>query len=137
MLNKDLKTFPKNGSIELATQKLVSAIADGKLNEKEIDFLSQTFRFYNPLNKYEQKDVCGEPIYGFEPTKLSLANFSREEMEQGIKAGLEKNNDFLLDMQHSGQLVPVPNEIYTNDRDTLVTKEADIIYKELLNGESV
>ncbi len=122
MLNKDLKTFPKNGSIELATQKLVSAIADGKLNEKEIDFLNE--EFYKEFRE-------------FSDFKGSLTTFSREEMEQGIKAGLEKNNDFLLDMQYSGQLVPVPNEIYTNDRDTLVTKEADIIYKELLNGESV
>ena len=115
--NLNLKNFPKDGTVELATQKLVSAIADGKLNEKEIDFLSQTFRFYYPLNKYEQKDDYGKPIYGFEPTKLSLANFSREEMEQGIKAGLEKNTDFLRDMQNSGQIVPVPQTYYTNDID--------------------
>lgn len=123
--NLNLKNFPKDGTVELATDKLVKAIVENKLDEKEIDYLSTKFRY-----NFAQKEKYGKA------TKLSLENYSKETIKEGIAKGLANDTDFLLDMQYSGQLVPVPNEIYTNDRDTLVTRDVDRIYKELLNGES-
>lgn len=117
-----LKEFPTDGAIELATEKLVKAIAENKLDEKEIDYLSEKFRY-----NFQQKEKYGEP------TKLSLENYSKETLEQSIKIGLEHNPDLLLDMQHSGQIVPVPKQIYSNDT-TMLNDVGEENFKELLNG---
>jgi len=128
----DIKNFPKDGTIELATQKLVEAIAENKLNEKEIEFVSKEFRYCEPLNKYDKQYGYGAPRYGV-PVKLSTSAFTREELEQGIRTGLEKDNDLLLDMKYSGQLVPIPHRIYTNDTN-LINEVAENNYQELLHG---
>ena len=99
-------TFPKDGSVDLAVENLVNAIVENKLDEKEIDYLSTKFRYSFP-----QKEKYGNA------TKITTENFMPETMKECFREGFEKNLDLLLDMQHSGQLVPVPISYYTNDID--------------------
>ena len=97
-----VKDFPENGSIELATEKLLDGIEKNRFTDKELEFLMTQFKdFFH------------------------------------IKEGFENNPDLLLDMQHSGQLVPMPKTYYT-DVDMVDMDEykeySKTILKDLMNG---
>ena len=102
--------FPKDGSIDLAVEKLANAIEENKLDEKEIDYLTLQFGFFSQKDEFTSAK------------KILLKNFSREQIKNSLKEGLKANHDFLLDMQYSEQLVPVPKTYYNSD---ICTKKAE------------
>lgn len=116
--------FPKDGTMELAVEKLVDGIINNKFNETEIEFLSKEFRYNFP-----QKEKYGVP------TKLSLDNYSKETIKSGIKEGLNKNPDLFLDMQYTGRLAPCPSTFFESDID--MGKYAEDTFKDISSGDFV
>ena len=120
--NTSFQKFPKDGTMELAVEKLVDGIINNKFNEDEIDFLSTEFRYNFP-----QKEKYGKV------TKLSLDNFSKETIENGIKEGLSKDHDLFLDMKYAGRLAPYSRMFYNSNMD--VEEYAENKFKDISTGE--